>query len=97
MKLCRHDVKIKFLLTLFEPMSKKDIYKETRIAYKKINKLLEEFQERKLVQELKRSDGTILYHTTPKGKKLVNHFKYLMDHLEGKEMFPHIFRSYKKY
>ena len=97
MKQCRHDVKIKVLFTLFEAMSKKDLYKETKIGYGKLNKLLEEFIERKLIQKLDRKDGSVLYHTTPKGKKLVNHFKYLMDHLEGKEMFAHIFRSYKEY
>ena len=88
---CRHDIKIEVLLKLFEPMSKKTITEKARLKSSKINKILEDFKERKLIRELKSKDGRILYHTTPKGKKLVKHFKDISDHLEGKEVLPHIF------
>jgi len=92
---CHHEIKIEVLLKLFEPMTKKTIAEKTRLKSQKINKILEDFKERKLIRELQRKDGTILYHTTPKGKKLVKHFKDIIDHLEGKEAFPHIFDYYK--
>jgi predicted transcriptional regulator len=95
MKRCRHDVKIEVLLKLFEPMTKKIIAEKAKLKSKKLNKILEDFKEKKLIQELKEKDGTILYRTTPKGRKLVKIFKDIMDHLEGKEVLPHIFDSYR--
>jgi len=76
-------------------MTKKAITRKTRLKPQKINKILEGFKERNLVRELQKKDGTILYHTTPKGKNLVKHFKDIMDHLEGKDSFPHIFDYYR--
>jgi len=92
---CRHEIKIEVLLKLFEPMTKKTISKKSRLKPEKINKILEDFKEKKLIQELKKKDESILYRTTPKGRKLVKHFKDIMEHLEGKEVLPHIFDSYK--
>jgi len=92
---CRHDTKIGVLLKLFEPMSKKTISKKSRLKPEKINKILEDFKEKKLIQELKNKDGIIIYHTTPKGRKLVKHFKYIMKHLEGKKVLPHVSESLK--
>jgi DNA-binding MarR family transcriptional regulator len=91
---CHHEVKIEVLLKLFEPMTKKTIAKKAKIKPKKLNRILENFKERNLIRELKGKNGVILYHTTPKGKKLVKHFKDVIDHLEGKEAFPHIFDYY---
>jgi len=94
-KRCNHDVKIEVLFKLFEPMTKKTITEKTRLKSRKINKILEDFKEKKLIQELKKKDETMLYCTTPKGKKLVKHFKDIIEHLEGKEVLPHIFPSSK--
>jgi len=93
---CHHEIKIDVLLKLFEPMTKKDVAKKVKLKSRKINKILEDFKERNLIRELKKRDGTILYHTTPKGKKLVKHFKDVIDHLEGEEVFPHIFDYYRR-
>ncbi len=92
---CRHDIKIEILLKLFEPMTKKTIAEKTRLKYNKLNKILEDFKEKKLIQELDKKDGTILYRTTPKGRKLVKVFKDIMEHLEGEKVLPHIFSSYR--
>ena len=93
---CRHDIKIEILLKLFEPMTKETIAKKSRLKPKEINKFLEDFKKRNLIQELDKKDGTVLYHTTPKGRKLVKVFKDIMEHLEGKEVLPHISSSYSK-
>jgi len=92
---CRHDIKIGILLKLFEPLTKKNITRKTRLKSPKLNKILEDLKERRLIQELKSKDGRILYHTTPKGKKLVKVFKHIMEHLEGKKVLPHISSSYR--
>jgi len=92
---CRHDIKIEILLKLFEPMTKKTVKEKTKLKSKKINKILKDFKEKKLIQELDKKDGTVLYRTTPKGRKLVKVFKDIMEHLEGEKVLPHIFSSYR--
>ena len=92
---CRHDIKIEILLKLFEPMDKNTISRKTRLKSRKLNKILEGFKERRLIRELNKRDGTVLYRTTPKGRKLVKIFKDITDHLEGEEVLPHIFGSYR--
>ena len=90
-----HDIKIGILLKLFEPLTKKGIARKARMKSPKLNKILEGFKERKLIVELKSKDGRILYHTTPKGKKLVKVFKHIMEHLEGKKVLPHVSSFYR--
>jgi predicted transcriptional regulator len=92
---CRHDIKIKVLFELFRPMTKKSIAKKSRLKSRKLNRILKEFKEKKLIQELNKKDGTTLYRTTPKGRKLVKHFRDIMEHLEEEKVLPHIFGSHR--
>ena len=91
---CRHDIKVEVLLELFRPLNKKQLKDKTKLKYGKLNKILDEFREKKLIQKLKIKDGFV-YRTTPKGRKLVRIFKELTDHLEGDEVLPHVFSSYR--
>ena len=93
MKRCRHDVKIGVLLESLEPKTKKDILKKTRLKSNKLNKILYRFEENGLVQELKKN-GTVVYHTTPKGQKLVKLFKDIMDFLDSEDVVSRIFETY---
>jgi predicted transcriptional regulator len=92
MRRCYHDIKIEILFKLFKPMTKEVIKEEMRLNSRKMDEILEDFKERKLVEFFKSRDGRIIYHTTPKGRKVVKFFKDIMEHLEGKEVLAHVFR-----
>ena len=92
---CRHDIKIGILFKLFEPMTKETIVRKSRLEPKEMNRFLQDFKKRNLIQELDKKDGTVLYRTTPKGRKIVKYFKDIMKHLEGKKVLAHIYRQRK--
>ncbi|MFH0928796.1 MAG: hypothetical protein V1818_00375 [Candidatus Aenigmatarchaeota archaeon] len=94
-KKCRHDIKIEIMVKLFKPMTSGSLNQEVRLSSIKLKKNLDELKERMLISELRNKDGTVLYHTTPKGRKLVKFYKDLSDHLEGKDALPHIFGVYR--
>ena len=91
---CRHDVKIEIMINLFKPATIGFVKQNVRIGSRKLNKILDDLIERRLVLELRNKDGTILYHTTPHGKKIVKLYKDLSDNLEGKDALQHIFGTY---
>ena len=92
---CRHDVKIEILVKLFKPTTTADLKKETKQSTRKLNSILEDLRERKLIRQLKNKDGSVLYHTTPKGRNIVKLYKDLTDHLEGENVLPHVFGVYR--
>jgi predicted transcriptional regulator len=94
MKRCRHDVKIGVLIESLEAKTKQDILKKTRLKPNKLNKMLDDFEEKGLIQQLKKS-GTVVYHTTPKGQKLVKLFKNIMDFLDSENVVSRIFETYR--
>ena len=67
---------------------------KVRLSPRKMNNVLDGLIQRRLVREIRNKDGTVLYHTTPKGRKIVKLYKDLTDHLEGKEVLPHVFGAY---
>jgi predicted transcriptional regulator len=83
------------MVNLFKPMDSKALRKKNRLSPRKMNNILEDLFERKLIRKLKNKDGTILYRTTPKGRNIVKLYKDLSDHLEGKEVLPHVFGVYR--
>jgi len=93
-KRCRHDVKIEIMINLFKPMISGSVKQNVRISSRKLNKILDDLVERRIVLEIRNKDGTILYHTTPKGRKLVNLYKDLSDQLDGEDALPHVFGNY---
>ena len=94
MKRCRHDVKIGILLESLEPKTKQDILKKTRLKSNELNKILDSFEEKGLIQELNKN-GSVAYHATPKGQKLVKLFKDIMDFLDSEDVVSRIFETYR--
>ncbi|MBN2202661.1 MAG: hypothetical protein JW700_00535 [Candidatus Aenigmarchaeota archaeon] len=92
---CRHDVKIEIMVKLFKPTSVVDLKKEMKMTTKRMNRILDELFERKLIRKLSNKDGSIIYHTTPKGRNIVKLYKDLTDHLEGEDVLPHVFGVYR--
>ena len=94
-KKCRHDVKIGIMVNLFKPMDTKSLLKKNRMSIRKMNSILQDLLDKNLIMRLKNKDGIALYRTTPKGRKLVKLYKDLTDHLDGKEVLPHVFGVYR--